>query len=122
MEQIPLLLEPYDTLRLGPATIKGQTRLHHPVQQIEKHFFAAEHRSKKHMLAAVYGQHFPKQLMMEEAILSQIRRPGLSSSLIGLETSMGLDEEIDFKDFLGKPEYSTKISLDQHADLEKRYR
>ena len=43
----------------------------------------------------------PMRLQMEQAILSEFQRlPTLHSDFIGLETMLGIDEEIGFEDFL----------------------
>jgi proteasome maturation protein len=42
------------------------------------------------------------KLEMEQAILSQFQRlPGLKSSMVGLDTLMNRDEDIDAGDYLG---------------------
>merc|ERR1712216_274669 len=49
--------------------------------------------------ALIYGQHAPLKAKMEREILSQFQRlPGLPSSLVGLETLMDMDDDIEFED------------------------
>ncbi len=57
---------------------------------------------KLRMLALTYGIHAPLRHKMDRTMLAQSQRlPGLRSSLIGLQTVMGLDEKIEFEDYLG---------------------
>lgn len=52
--------------------------------------------------------------------MAQFRRgPGLPSSLLGLEISMGLDTKIDYADVMNRKEHS-EIPVDFHRELEKR--
>jgi proteasome maturation protein len=73
------------------------------------------------MLAKVYGSHVPLRLHMEEKILAQVRRfPGLPSSHIGLETLLGLETEIEFGDYLNRPEDSERMQPNPFEAMEQR--
>jgi len=77
-------------------------------------------KTKKVMLAKVYGQHFPLRLQMESTILSQFRRfPGLRSSFAGLQSLSGQDTEIEFDDFLDDPDFSDR-TINIFVEMEKR--
>lgn len=55
-----------------------------------------------------------------QTALSQFRRAaGLPSSMIGLETSLGLRYDIDWSDVLNTPEKSER-SVDVHVAMERR--
>jgi len=57
---------------------------------------------------------------MEQHIVAQFQRlPGLKSSLLGLETLMGTDEDIEFDDYLNDPEYR-EGSIDVFTAMENR--
>ncbi|CAG8826182.1 37113_t:CDS:2, partial [Racocetra persica] len=46
----------------------------------------------------IYGIHAPLRHMIEQSIVSKVKRlPGLPSSNLGLEILMGKDETIDFE-------------------------
>jgi hypothetical protein len=64
-------------------------------------FAKNEVQFKRVALQNVYGSHLSMRLQMEESILSNFQRlPTLKSEFVGLSTSLGLDEEIGFSDFL----------------------
>ena len=49
----------------------------------------------------IFGTHMVARLTMEREILRQFQRlPVLESSYVGLETMLGMDEDIDYEDFL----------------------
>eukprot|EP00954_Amorphochlora_amoebiformis_P015971 1254684-Amorphochlora_amoeboformis.AAC.2 len=75
------------------------------------------------MLAKIHGVHVPMRMKMDQTILAQHRRlplPGMKSSFVGLETMLGVDENIEFEDFLNKQEFCEK-EIDVHTELEKKF-
>jgi len=117
---LPVLTTGRDTMRQGLGTIQNDKLPVHPVQIIQDTHFRRENESRKMMLNRVFGVYFPMRLQIEETILSQFQRfPGLKSSFVGLETLLGMDEEIEFEDYLSNPEYDTKM-IDVFAEMEKR--
>ena len=76
----------------------------------------------KHMMARIYGSHLPIRLHMEEKLLTRFRRfPTLHSSHIGLETVLGVESEMEFGDYLNRPEESEKVErLGAHELMERR--
>jgi len=117
---VPILLESRDVFRLGPGTLRTDNEIRHPVEHLQKQILKAQRRSRKQMLAKVYGNYLPLQLTMEENILGQFRRlPGLKSNLLGLETLLDLDTSIEFHDYLDDPEFNER-SVDLHEEMERR--
>lgn len=52
-------------------------------------------------MSNIFGAHAQLRFQMETALFSQFQRlPGLQSEFCGLETAMGLDDELSFGDFL----------------------
>mmetsp|Transcript_34715 Transcript_34715/g.64264 ORF Transcript_34715/g.64264 Transcript_34715/m.64264 type:complete len:84 (+) Transcript_34715:254-505(+) len=73
------------------------------------------------MLAKIHGVHVPMRMKMDQTILSQHKRlhvPGMKPSFVGLETMLGMDETIEFEDYLNDPEFSEK-QVDIHTEMEK---
>jgi len=117
---VPILLESRDVLRLGPGTLITDNEIRHPVENLQKQILKTQRQSRKQMLAKVYGNYLPLQLTMEENILGQFRRlPGLKSNLLGLETLLDLDTNIEFHDYLDDPEFNER-SVDLHEEMERR--
>jgi len=57
-----------------------------------------------------------------QTILSRVQRmPGLTSSLVGLETVLGIDEDIDYPDYLDPPELREKGVPDVFEAMEQRF-
>lgn len=103
--KIPILVEPRDFLKNGPTTLKAEAAPAHPVELIQKKYPLASRHSQKLLAANTFGSHVAMRMNMEEAILSQFRRlPALQSSFTGLETLLGMEDEIDFSDYLGTPD------------------
>merc|ERR1719183_1567317 len=80
---------------------KGRTATtgRHPVEKLlldhNRHSMEQEMMTK----SVVHGLHAPFKAKMEREILSQFQRlPGLPSSLVGLETLMDMDDDIEFED------------------------
>ncbi|CAN0431697.1 unnamed protein product [Discosporangium mesarthrocarpum] len=77
----------------------------HPLEMMEKMRASTEFDSKMETAAKIYGSAFVMRMKTEVAVLSQAQRlPGLPSSMLGLETSLGRDEMVEFEDYLNRPE------------------
>eukprot|EP01006_Ploeotia_vitrea_P064144 TRINITY_DN87090_c0_g1_i1.p2 TRINITY_DN87090_c0_g1~~TRINITY_DN87090_c0_g1_i1.p2 ORF type:complete len:149 (+),score=84.76 TRINITY_DN87090_c0_g1_i1:29-448(+) len=102
------------------AHVNDESSVSHPVQLIQSQAAANEQTTKKTMLARVYGVHLPMKLEMEQRILAQFQRhPALKSSMVGLETALGVDTEIGFEDVLDDPEFADKVD-DPVVAMEKK--
>ncbi len=76
--------------------------------------------NRLHMMSKVYGSAVPMTLMLESKILSQFQRGGgLVSSHIGLENLLGMEDEIDFNDWLNRPEAKEK-PVQPFEEMERR--
>mmetsp|Transcript_55478 Transcript_55478/g.147432 ORF Transcript_55478/g.147432 Transcript_55478/m.147432 type:complete len:151 (-) Transcript_55478:62-514(-) len=67
----------------------------------------ARHAEQQEMMAKsmVFGQHAPIRAKMERELMSQFQRlPGLPSSMMGLETVLGLDTTIEWEDVFNREE------------------
>jgi len=92
----------------------------HPVQAIQDHRVEREFEQQQVALGKIFGSHMPLRLNMEQHILAQRQRlPGLPNHYVGLETLLGLDEELDVEDVLGDPAASEK-RVDLHAEMERQ--
>merc|ERR1712183_102369 len=82
----------------GPQNRTG-TIARHPVERLLLDHTRRSEQQEMMSKALVYGQHAPLRAKMEREILAQFQRlPGLPSSLVGLETVMDMDDEIEFED------------------------
>ena len=103
------------------STLKYDASVIHPVEELQK---AAknEQKSERQKLAIAYGAAFPMRMRMQEEILSQFHRlPGLPSSYLGLSTLTKQNETFDFDDYLGLPEDSPFMPVQNaHQVMEKR--
>uniref|UniRef100_A0A7S3Y8S4 Uncharacterized protein n=1 Tax=Lotharella globosa TaxID=91324 RepID=A0A7S3Y8S4_9EUKA len=72
------------------------------------------------MLAKIHGVHVPMRMKMDQTILSQHKRiyvPGMKPSFVGLETMLGMDETIEFEDYLNGPMHK-RYSLYTRCEFE----
>mmetsp|Transcript_934 Transcript_934/g.1353 ORF Transcript_934/g.1353 Transcript_934/m.1353 type:complete len:136 (+) Transcript_934:154-561(+) len=123
---LPFMRAPEDTMRVGfGSSLAEQAKAPHPVQQLQKIRHEQEWRSKLQSAALIYGTAFAMKLETERQALSQIQRPpglGIQSSLVGLETLMGTDTEIEFHDYLGLPsEAPTEPKFTIHDAMEVKF-
>merc|ERR1719181_541940 len=82
----------------GPQTREG-TKARHPVERLVLDHTRRSEQQEMMTKALIYGQHAPLKAKMEREILSQFQRlPGLPSSMIGLETMMDMDDDLEFED------------------------
>ncbi|KAH3763336.1 proteasome maturation protein [Pelomyxa schiedti] len=95
-----------DVIRLGPAAYRATASAGASPSAPSAPMSPAarpgdEARGKLACLA--YGPGFELRSKMDAHILSQFHGlPGLTRSFSGLETFLGLDEDIDFEDYLGE--------------------
>eukprot|EP00470_Lotharella_oceanica_P004494 CAMPEP_0170170372 /NCGR_PEP_ID=MMETSP0040_2-20121228/3369_1 /TAXON_ID=641309 /ORGANISM="Lotharella oceanica, Strain CCMP622" /LENGTH=131 /DNA_ID=CAMNT_0010409741 /DNA_START=38 /DNA_END=433 /DNA_ORIENTATION=- len=118
-KSIPILREPLDTLRTKKTSVDNSAS--HPVQLIQEEHNVNIAEGKMRMLAKIHGVHVPMRMKMDQTILSQHKRlhvPGMKPSFVGLETMLGMDETIEFEDYLNDPEFSEK-QVDIHTEMEK---
>jgi proteasome maturation protein len=100
------------SLRAAPKTEA------HPVEKVQRELAAARAGVQRGATAAVFGVGFDVRQRMDAHILAQFRRPHmLPSSHVGIETLLGVDEDIDFADFLGDP-VETTAALSLHEAME----
>lgn len=91
----------------------------HPVEALQREL-AAERSGQMRTTAAIFGAGFDVRQRMDAQILSQFRRPPvLPSSRVGIETLLGVDEDVDFTDYLGDP-IETTTTLSVHESMEAR--
>ncbi|EFA76046.1 proteasome maturation factor UMP1 family protein [Heterostelium album PN500] len=82
---------------------------------------SVDNRLKNFAVSNVFGQQLTMHYEIEKQIYSQFRRlPTLPSSMVGLETVLGLDEDFDFADFLNDPMMSEKPLPTLHDAMEIR--
>lgn len=119
---VPILRREINPLREGATAVTAQSDVPivHPLQARELNFAKNEVQFKRAALQNVYGSHLSMRLQMEESILSNFQRlPTLKSEFVGLSTSLGLDEEIGFSDFLRDPS-APESAIDLHEVMEHR--
>merc|ERR1719440_959958 len=82
----------------GPQSRTG-TKARHPVERLVLDHGRRSEQQEMMTKALIYGQHAPLKAKMEREIMSQFQRlPGLPSSMIGLETMLDMDDDIEFED------------------------
>lgn len=114
---------PVDTMSAGGAvSFSESAKAHHPVEAIVDN--APQHAwdSKIHAAERTFGMHMGLRMRMDRAILSRVQRgPGLKSEMVGLETLLGQDTNLEWEDVLGDPfERPEMPSLGLHAIMERR--
>jgi len=118
------LLAVSDPLRNGISSFDNsldREKPRHAVEVIQREAFKNERLSREEMISRTFGQAAVLALRREQNALAQFRRgPGMQSSLIGLEISMGIHDKIDFCDYMGGPSRSER-TVDYHATMEKRF-
>jgi len=120
MNHIPVLRENTDPLRQGLAATSVYQPPPHPLESAQLKFHQNEVQFKRVALDNIFGTHMPMRLQMEQAILSEFQRlPTLHSDYVGLETMLGIDEDIGFEDFLTDPT-SPEYGVDVHQVMESK--
>lgn len=97
---------PEVALRTHPpgASMAEDAKARHPVEMIQRNLPFTEFQAKVQNRAMLFGPASAMHLQMDRAMLSNVQRmPCLPSERVGLETSMGKDEVIEFVDILGDP-------------------
>ncbi|CAK0798655.1 unnamed protein product [Prorocentrum cordatum] len=82
---------------VGPKT-SPETGARHPLEKLLVD--NAKRAEQQEMMAksVVFGQHAPIRAKMERELMAQFQRlPGLPSSMMGLETVLGLDTTIEWE-------------------------
>lgn len=119
----PCLIKKSDPIRDGLSALQNpldRALPVHAVETIQRDYPVNKALTNYDLISRTYGQHAALALRREQAALSQFRRgPGMQSSMIGLEISMGTHNKIDFCDYMGGPSRSER-SFDFHAAMEKR--
>ncbi|KAM9968613.1 hypothetical protein ACTFIW_007763 [Dictyostelium discoideum] len=106
------------TLRNESSNVKG---LSHPVESIQLDQGKTEIKLKNFAMKNVFGTHMVMNNEIEKQIYSQFKRlPTLQSSMVGLETILGLDEDFDFGDYLCDPATSETPLPQLHTAMEHR--
>jgi proteasome maturation protein len=122
---VPILRDDPDLLRNGlnsRAQSSIEVSAEHPVQLLQSTFRQNQDALKQFTMKNIFGEQMAMKLSMERAILSQFQRlPGLPSEFTGLETVMGLDEELGFEDILNDPSESL-TPVDLHTAMENKLR
>ncbi|EGG20373.1 proteasome maturation factor UMP1 family protein [Cavenderia fasciculata] len=96
-------------------------RYSHPVESIQRNQYSVDTRLKTFAASNVFGQHMVLHNEIEKQIYSQFKRlPTLNSSMIALETVLGLDEDIDFEDYLNDPLMSETPLPTLHSQMETK--
>ena len=102
--QLPVMTAPRDVMQQGFASLEADARPAHPVQVIQAKAKKTEWAMRLDTVERLYGSAAAMRLNCEkEAVSKQLRLPGLPSSMLGLETVMGQDTDLDFSDYLNLP-------------------
>ncbi|EGC34438.1 hypothetical protein DICPUDRAFT_92218 [Dictyostelium purpureum] len=105
-------------LRNEVSNTKG---LAHPVQAIQLDQGKTDEKLKYFAMKNVFGSHMTLNNEIEKQIYSQYKRlPTLPSSMIALETHLGLDEDFDFSDYLSDPLLSAIPTPQLHQTMEQK--
>jgi len=116
------LMEPVDELRtgLGMGDTTMTERPVHAVEEIQKTSLRNKIAMRDELNTQLFGKHHAIRVHRERNALAQFRRAaGLKSSLVALETSLGLRHDIDWSDVLNTPE-KRETSVDIHSLMETR--
>ena len=71
---------------------------------------------------AIYGSGFAMRMRAEKRCLENVgRMPGLPSSHVALECALGVDEEIEFEDFLNTPADSPAAPFKVREAMEVKF-
>jgi len=109
-----------EPLRNGIASASVYQPPKHPLETAQLNFRKNDHQFRRIALDNIFGTHMPMRLQMEQAILSEFQRlPSLHSDFTGLETMLGIDEDIGFEDFLSDPT-SPEYGVDVHQVMEHK--
>merc|ERR1711934_21133 len=121
--KLPMLDDEFHRAKLNGVVSAADGGIVHPVQQIQKKFAhdRALEGERVQELQRVYGRDFAMRLRVEAAVAKErgrTRLPPLSRSHVLEETLLGLDETIEFSDYLGVPELSEEVNTDVRSMME----
>jgi len=120
MTQLPIMRENTNPMRKGLGDTAAFKAPIHPAQEREITFHTTQAEFKKLALDNLYGTHMAARLQIEQGFLSEFQRlPSLQTSFVGLETMMGIDEDLGFSDYLGDPSVS-EYNVDIHHIMETK--
>ncbi|XP_046852890.1 proteasome maturation protein-like [Xenia sp. Carnegie-2017] len=109
-----------DIFRQGFSNVQNDLSCSHPLEYSEKNYFHVQNKRDMMMLRSIQGLHAPLKLQLERTLASQKRRlPCLPSSMVALETLVGMDTTIGFDDFLNDP-CDGETPRDVHSLMENR--
>jgi hypothetical protein len=90
-----------------PSTLKYDVASVHPVQAALADHEETRLRARRALQAATFGSAFPMRRLMQESVLAQFHRPpGIPSSTLALDIMNRRDADLDFCDYLNRPEDS----------------
>eukprot|EP01132_Coremiostelium_polycephalum_P005680 gene5680-7070_t len=108
-------------VELPPLVSNDAQRFSHPVQSIQLDNGRTETLLRNFGTNMVFGQQMTINLEIEKQIFSKFKRlPTLPSSMLALETVLGLDEDIDYEDYLNDPLTSEQMPQPLHSTMENR--
>jgi len=118
--KVPIVREHVEPLRDGITAAGAYRPPQHPVEARLATFNQNNMDFKRVALNNIFGTHMPLRMQMEQSILSEFQRlPSLTSELVGLETMLGIDEDLGFEDFLHDPTCPESV-VDVHRVMEER--
>lgn len=94
----------------------------HPLELQQKQYLHEVERQQLERLTAAFGTHAALRMKTEREMCAMTQRlPGLPSSLWGLQTVMGMDDQIMTEEYLGrdKPEEDGGPMLTAHDGIER---
>lgn len=100
-----ILQGPVDHLRQGFQSYEQAHRAPHPIQMMQNRP-DLEWNYKLDTVRRTYGSHMAMRLATEKKVMSRMRRlPGLETSSIGVDTVLGTDLSIEFRDYLNSKSF-----------------
>ncbi|CAH3127119.1 unnamed protein product [Porites lobata] len=107
-----------DHMRTGFSNVRSGLTSSHPLEATEKNFLQNQEMLDFKMLRNTQGLQAPLKLQMERSVASKIQRlPCLPSSMVALDTLMGIDESLGFEDFLNV-HGDSEVMSDPHLTME----
>ncbi|TDH70577.1 uncharacterized protein CCR75_000496 [Bremia lactucae] len=116
---LPLIRAPPDALRFGFYNASEDVRSVHEVQRLQTSHRQYKWELKMSTVEQVYGKAAAMRLRTEKTVLEHyMRLPGLPSAHVGLDTLTGVDEQIEFADFLNDPNDHPENKFCVHEAME----
>eukprot|EP01071_Lankesteria_metandrocarpae_P001899 Lankesteria_metandrocarpae@DN1957_c0_g1_i1.p1 len=100
------------------------THFGHPVQQaVDKKFAERQEANRLAVAGRLYGTHMPMRLLLERNAVAMTRRlPGIQSSHLSLDVALGLEDDIDFSNYLNIPTPEDPLkNKSVHEAIERLY-